>query len=241
MRQAARAYFETQITTTSKGQLLLMLYDGAIKFLTRAKDLIDAKDVAGKGKLISSAIDVINELASSLNAEKGGDLAANLSQLYFYCNKRLFMANSRMDKAAIDEVIKILGGLRSAYAQIIDTPEAQKAMAEQVVVPLHNAMRSPVGVASPPAGAPIPKAKAHNAYATQGVAIKPHTQSESDMPAPKNLETSAPAVPLKEVEALPVAEPAAQPPAPDMPEGLPNSFALSKKLSASNSYRKFAP
>lgn len=252
MRQAARAYFETQVTTTSQGELLIMLYDGAIKFLNRAKDLIDAKDYAGKGKLISSAIDVINELASSLNAEKGGELVANLNQLYFYCNKRLFMANSKMDKTAIDEVIKILGGLRSAYAQIIDTPEAQAAMA-QATPPTAHPMRSPLGVTSAPAGVPIPTAKAHTAYANQGATVRDTRLDAPDRAAPDTGQAAEPAPEPTSLEAMPTAEAVPESPAPvqenapaplpplDMPETLPGTLSPHKRLAASSLYRKFAP
>ena len=184
-------YMETQVTTTSQGQVLIMLYDGAIKFLNQAKELIAVKDYAGKGKLISSAIDVINELASSLNAEKGGELAANLNQLYFYCNKRLFMANSRMDISAIDEVIKILSGIRSAYAQIIDTPEAVAAMAANTAMPSSKAPRAPMGLtAAPMPGPPVSTLRARNAYNTQSAAV-------SNVPAPESLpaQEAAPLVP----------------------------------------------
>ncbi len=119
MHKAAQAYFETQVNTTSQGKLLLMLYDGAIKFLAQAKAKIAEKDYAQKGILISKAIDVISELDSSLNPAKGGELAEKMHGLYFFCNTRLLKANMDMDPSLIDEVIKILSGLRSAYAQII--------------------------------------------------------------------------------------------------------------------------
>jgi flagellar protein FliS len=128
MQRAAHAYLETQVTTTSQGQLLIMLYDGAIKFMVQAKASMAVKDYGAKGNLISKAIAVIDELDSSLNVEKGGDLAVNLHQLYFYCTKRLFTANCKMDPKPIDEVIKILGGLRSAYKEIIGKPEAVAAV-----------------------------------------------------------------------------------------------------------------
>lgn len=249
MRQAAKVYMETQVTTTSQGQILIMLYDGAIKFLNQAKERIAAKDYAGKGMLISNAIDVINELASSLNPEKGGDLAANLNQLYFYCNKRLFMANSRMDIAPIDEVIKILSGIRSAYAQIVDSPEAVAAMAQaQANAAPAKAPRAPIGVHTAPAGAPVPAAKARNAYAVQNTAqnaamARPQPQ---DSPAPEQTAAPAPAaIPAPPAE-MPVAEAAAPETAPAMPDldldtlAPPPALSQVKRMAASNLYRKFA-
>lgn len=135
MKTAAQAYFSTQVSTTSQGQLLLMLYDGCIKFLNQAKVSIEEKDVAKKGTLITRALDILNELDSSLNMEAGGEIAKNLHELYFFCNTRLLKANLELNTVYIDEVIKILDGLRDAYAQIIDTPEAIEAMKNNAAVP----------------------------------------------------------------------------------------------------------
>ncbi|MDR2695389.1 MAG: flagellar export chaperone FliS [Deltaproteobacteria bacterium] len=130
MQKGAQAYFSTHIATTDQGQLLLLLYDGALKFLAQARAKILERDVAGKGVLISRAIDIVNELAASLNMEKGGTLAENLNNLYFLCTARLLQANAKLDVEALDSVVGILSGLRSAYAQIVNTPEAQAAAAQ---------------------------------------------------------------------------------------------------------------
>ena len=125
MQKVAQAYMQTSVSTTTPGELLILLYDGAIKFLNQAKQLIANKDYAGKGIAISRTMDILNELSSSLNREKGGELAENLGKLYFWCNSRLAMANLKMNTDLLDEVIKVLVGLRSAYAQIQNLPEAQ--------------------------------------------------------------------------------------------------------------------
>lgn len=130
MNKAANAYFQTRVSTTDQGQLLIMLYDGALKYLAQARDKILAKDYAAKGVLISKVIDIINELSSSLNLEKGGSLATNLNNLYVLCTARLLQANLKMNVESLDSVTQILSGLRSAYAQIVDTPEAKKAARE---------------------------------------------------------------------------------------------------------------
>ena len=130
--KAAQAYIQTKVGTTDQGQLLLLLYDGALRFLQQAREKMLAKDYAGKGVYISKALDIIGELSSSLNMEKGGELATNLNNLYFLCMARLLDANLKMNVERLDSVCEILSGLRSAYAQIIDTPEARQA-AEQIV------------------------------------------------------------------------------------------------------------
>lgn len=129
MHKAAQAYFQTQVNTTSQGKLLILLYDGAIKFLNQAKEMMRQKDYARKGMLISKAMDIVGELDSSLNGQKGGIIAEKLHSLYIFCNTRLLKANLRMDEGLVDEVIKILKGLRSAFEQIVDTSEAKAAEA----------------------------------------------------------------------------------------------------------------
>lgn len=166
MNKAANAYFQTKVSTTDQGQLLIMLYDGALKYLSQARDKILAKDYAGKGVLISKVIDIINELSASLNLEKGGSLATNLNNLYILCTARLLQANLKMNVESLDSVTQILSGLRSAYAQIVDTPEAKKAARD-----IAGKMQ-PVGSVTKKAqpimtGAPVnaaPGAKAHAAY-----------------------------------------------------------------------------
>lgn len=130
MNKAANAYFQTKVSTTDQGQLLIMLYDGALRYLAQARDKILAKDYAAKGILISKVISIINELSASLNLEKGGSLATNLNNLYVLCTARLLQANLKMNLESLDSVVQILSGLRSAYAQIVDTPEAKRAAQE---------------------------------------------------------------------------------------------------------------
>lgn len=151
MQKVNQAYIQTQLTTVGQGELLLLLYDGALKFLAQAREKIIAKDYAAKGVLISKALDIISELDASLNEKAGGELATNLHQLYFMCSAKLLQANLRMDPALLDISINILSGLRSAYAQIITTPEA-KAAGAQIA-----AKQSPTAITAQRA-VPIPSA-----------------------------------------------------------------------------------
>jgi flagellar secretion chaperone FliS len=118
MYNAARAYLQTQVTTTNPGDVVVLLYGGAINFLQQAKQKMAERDMEQKGLLISKALDIIGELEASLNTEKGGELGENLHKLYFYCNTRLLMANLKLDSKLIDEVITILSGLKSAFEEI---------------------------------------------------------------------------------------------------------------------------
>jgi len=164
MQKATQAYLQTQVTTTTQGDLLIMLFDGAIKFLHQAKERIEAKDYAKKGILISKALDILAELQGSLNAQKGGEVAENLRKLYLVCSTKLLAANMKMDTGLVDEVIKVLSGLRDAFAQI-NTPE----FVPQSTAPtqsLRNSVPIPPSMSggAPSAGAPMHRAVA--AYAT---------------------------------------------------------------------------
>ncbi|GAB7078607.1 flagellar export chaperone FliS [Megalodesulfovibrio paquesii] len=147
MHKAATAYLQTSVGTTSQGEILLMLYEGAIKFLRQAQEKIKERDYAQKGILISKALDIISELESSLNMTKGGEIAGNLHKLYFYCQKRLLQANINMDVAMVEEVVNILSGLKSAYQEVV------RGTAAPLHSPSQPATPSPVQPANTPAAA----------------------------------------------------------------------------------------
>lgn len=176
--RATQAYMQTNVGTADQGRLLLMLYDGALKFLQQAREKMLEKDYAAKGILISKVIDIVNELSSSLNMERGGDLAVNLSNLYFLCTARLLEANLKMNVERLDSVVQILSGLRSAYAQIIDKPEAKQAVAEisaRIKPSASLQQRKPVPQAMPglsPTGH-MPRAMAQAAYGRNAMRMEP--------------------------------------------------------------------
>jgi len=191
MANPARAYLATQVETTTQGELLIMLYEAAIKFLKRAKIEIDNKDYAKKGIYISKAMAIIHELAECLNKEKGGEITPKLSQLYMFCNTQLVKANIRLDNKMIDEVIKILDGLRSAYAQIVPIHDGKKAPGEEQAAP--PVKPQPV---IPPTEVAPPKAAAQQP-AKQPEAAAPENSKPADAPAqaaqPKPAATPLPA------------------------------------------------
>lgn len=246
MHKAAHAYLQTQVTTTTQGELLLLLYDGAITFLTRAREKIAERDYAGKGILISKALDIISELNGSLNMEKGGELAQNLHKLYFYCTTRLFNANLKMDVALIDEVVKILTGLRGAYGQIINTPEALAvgaSMAASRAPASAPLSRVPLPVPQPPlpaSPAQSGRARAH-AYGQQvqtgdAAAPTPPVQASGQRSGAAPAATPADTPPIAPVTPdAPVT--AVAPGAPDAPSV--SGFAPNR-MAAASLYRKFA-
>jgi len=175
MANPAKAYLATQIETTTQGDLLLMLYEAAIKFLKRAKVEIDKKDYAKKGIYISKAMAIIHELSECLNKEKGGDITPKLGALYQFCTSQLIKANIRLDNKMIDEVINILDGLRSAYAQIVPGYDGKPASTDAKTATPPQAQPVPTAPPTMPAQAPKPSTppSAQASTAPQQPAAKP--------------------------------------------------------------------
>lgn len=116
--KGVEAYQENAVTTQSKGRLIVMLYDGAIKFLKLAIKEIQAKNPEAKGKYISKAIDIIFELNTVLDTEAGGEIAMNLRKLYLFMGRHLTEANAKQDIGKIEEVINLLEDLNQSWKAI---------------------------------------------------------------------------------------------------------------------------
>ena len=123
---ALSTYKETRIKTANQGQLLLMLYDEAIKQLDRALELLESnnsdKKDPGKiepiGKAIAKAQDILTELMVSLDFEQGGEISKNLFALYTWFNKELFEAGIKQDVLKILTVRNMMNELRAAWQEI---------------------------------------------------------------------------------------------------------------------------
>lgn len=124
----AKVGVETGVSAASPHKLILMLFDGAIMTLGSAQRHMAEKSIAAKGQDISKAIEIItNGLRVSLNLEAGGELAERLDALYDYMTIRLLHANLHNDPAAIEEVSRLLGELRSAWEEIAADPAVVSA------------------------------------------------------------------------------------------------------------------
>ncbi len=122
------AYKETQIKTADSLKLIVMLYDGAIKFLNGALEFLKEKRYDRVNTNIIKAQDIIAELLLSLDLENGGEIAKNLQSLYLYMNKRLLEGNISKKPEPIQEVIKLLSNLREAWYELskrVDTSQIQ--------------------------------------------------------------------------------------------------------------------
>lgn len=112
------AYQETAVLTQNRSRLIVMLYDGAIRFLKQAIDDMERGDWAAKGIHIRKALDIIFELNTVLDMEQGGDIAQNLRSLYNFMQRHLSEANSRRDPHMIRDVINLLDELNKSWRAI---------------------------------------------------------------------------------------------------------------------------
>jgi len=112
------AYQEAAVGTQSRGRLVVMLYDGAIKFLKLAVQELEAGNYAAKGQYINRAQDIISELNAVLNMDAGGEIAQNLRKLYDFMSRHLNQANMKRDPKMIQEVIGLLEELNQSWRAI---------------------------------------------------------------------------------------------------------------------------
>jgi flagellar protein FliS len=109
------AYKRNQYYTADRGTVLLMLYEGAIEFLQRAKERMGEGDVAGKGNYISKSHAIVSEFIGSLNHEVGGELSRKLEDLYRFMLDQLVEANVSNDAKPLDNVIALLQTLQQGW------------------------------------------------------------------------------------------------------------------------------
>ena len=121
---AYKQYNQVQIKTANRGKLVVMLYQGAIRFMKKAILHLEQKDMEGKGNALIRAQDIILELTYALDQEsldRGDELAVNLQRLYLYSYRRLVHANVRMEAEPIQEVIGLMEDLLEAWEQILQS------------------------------------------------------------------------------------------------------------------------
>jgi flagellar protein FliS len=132
----ARTYRANSILTASPGQLVLMLYDGALKALNLARDAFDKpvdepRRIESINTHLLKAQAILGELQSGLNMEAGGEFARTMHRLYDYHNRRLFEANLKKRVEPVIEVERLVRELRDAWAQML-TQQPETSGAERV-------------------------------------------------------------------------------------------------------------
>lgn len=120
----AEAYRKQAVLTASPGQLVLMLYDGVLRFIAQAKEAFNEpaeshRRIERIHTSLERATNILAELQSNLDLSAGGDYAENLDRLYDYYQRRLVEANMRKDVGPALEVEQLVQALREAWAEML--------------------------------------------------------------------------------------------------------------------------
>ncbi|MDD5089221.1 MAG: flagellar export chaperone FliS [bacterium] len=104
----------------SQPQLVLMLCDGAIRYLREAESHLQRGNWADKGRAVDAAYECLRELRCSLDLERGGETAANLDRMYSFLGTKLTVANAERDSGQFRQIILSLESIREAWNELFD-------------------------------------------------------------------------------------------------------------------------
>lgn len=113
-------YLKMQIETASQPQLLVMLFDAAVKKLHISKKAISDKDIEKAHTELTKVQKIFTELMVALDVDKGGEVATNLLRIYDYVYHQLVRANIKQDITLIDETLPIAESLRDGWTEAVD-------------------------------------------------------------------------------------------------------------------------
>jgi flagellar protein FliS len=129
------AYKAISVNTASPTKLVVMLYEGAIRFLKQAQEDIRKKDFAQKSQSVDRAVAIIQHLQGTLDMEKGGKIAVDLDRLYTYVSSRVFEGSVKLDLKAFEEAIQLLTTLLSGWEEIARKDQEQSVPADLLAQP----------------------------------------------------------------------------------------------------------
>ena len=131
--QQPKSYKKLQVETASPIGLVVMLYDRAIVLLNKARKEIDEKQYEAKGHTLDKASDIILELLTTLDKDKGGEIATSLTNLYNFILREITDANSSLKIKHLDNACKILSELRESWESVKDNREIDAKSQDHIV------------------------------------------------------------------------------------------------------------
>jgi len=117
-RGATRQYQRTQVETASPTRLVILLYDGAVRFCHLAQDAMRKGDLESQNTNLIKAQRIVSELLSSLNRDAGGEIASNLARIYAHLLEELVKANLYDQPEILDHAISMLNQMRASWVEI---------------------------------------------------------------------------------------------------------------------------
>lgn len=119
MYNRSNTYQEIAVQTSSPARLVVMLYEGAIRFLRQSITAIQSKDLDRKRQSVDRAVAVIQHLQGTLDMDRGREVAAELDRLYSYITSRILDGSGKLEVAPLEEAIKLLTVLLSGWEDVV--------------------------------------------------------------------------------------------------------------------------
>jgi len=130
MMPSARAtnhYLQTQVRSSQPLELVVLLYDAALRSVGSAREAFVRRDIPARRAALSRVFAIIAELQNTLDMDRGGSVAIELDQLYTWMTTQLVQATVEQNARPLDEVLRVLEILRSAWSQIATGPAPEPA------------------------------------------------------------------------------------------------------------------
>lgn len=148
--QLQKTYVEAEVLTANPVRLIEILFDLGISTIEKARECCRTGDIVSRGRLVTKGVEVLAELANSLDFEAGGELASNYARLYDYCQRRLLEAHVKQSEPMLIEVQSLLGEIREAWQAVVSncTPLCltdEELLAEKTATAGHEPRFSCVG------------------------------------------------------------------------------------------------
>ena len=128
-----KLYKKMQVETANPVSLVIMLYDRAIVLLDKAKNEIAEKQYEAKNNTLNKTSDIIFELLTTLDKDKGGEIASSLANLYNFVLREITDANTNLNTKALDNSIKILSELKESWESIKSNKEIEAKSSDHVI------------------------------------------------------------------------------------------------------------
>lgn len=124
--RALDSYRRTQVQASTPLEQVVLLYDGALRFMSEAHAAMDRRDIAARRLAVSRTLAIVGELRGTLDMARGGDIAVSLERLYGYVQNRLMDAVMYHDVRGVEDASKVFTTLRDAWRTVATSP-AQSA------------------------------------------------------------------------------------------------------------------
>jgi flagellar secretion chaperone FliS len=127
--RAANSYLQTQVKSSSPLELVVMLYDGALRATAAATDAFARRDIPARRVAMSKAMAIVGELQGTLDMDKGGAISVELDRLYTWMTDRLIDATVQQSPVPVEEVRKALATLREGWHEVATRARAPESAA----------------------------------------------------------------------------------------------------------------